>query len=147
MHVLLFGKACMQLSFMHGCENRLENLGVADEEPEFQNVNVGVPTELEYMHAGMLSRAVDVDWTLASDTLPPLPRGFHRRSLLFLRPSIDYSAVTNSSRALSAGTSRTVFGGPGLDAYRLQNGLRHNGLSQNGNGSTIMLEYYNITIL
>ena len=139
MHVLLFGKACMQLSFMHGCENRLENLGVADEEHEFQNVKVGVPTEVEYMHAGMLSRAVDVDWTLATDTMAPLPRGFHRRGLLLLRPSRDYIAVTNSSRALSAGTSRTVFGGPGIDAYRLQNGLRHNDLSQNGHGSTIIL--------
>ena len=139
MHVLLLGKACMQLSLMNGCERRLEKLGVADEEPEFQNVEVGVPTELEYMHAGMLLRAVDVDWTLPTDTLPPLPRGFHRRGLLLLRPSIDYIAVTNSSRALSAGTSRTVFGGSGIDAYRLPNGLRHNDLSQNGHGSTIIL--------
>ena len=97
MHLLLFGKACVQLSLMNGCECRLERLVLADEEPEFQNVEVGVPTELKYMPAGLLLRALDVDWMLPTETLPPLPRGFDRRGLFLLRPSTDYIPLTTAA--------------------------------------------------
>lgn len=100
MHVLLFGKACVRLGLMNGCECRLERLILADDEREFEEMRVGVPTCLEYMPAGLLLRALDVDWTLPSYLLPTLPRRFDRRGLFVLSPSTGYFSITASDKKM-----------------------------------------------
>ena len=54
MHVLLFGKACVRLGLMNGCECRVERIILADDEPEFEEMTAGVPTCLEYLPAGLV---------------------------------------------------------------------------------------------
>ena len=56
MHVLLFGKACVRLGLMNGCECRLERIILADDEREFDETSVGVPTCLEYLPAGLVQQ-------------------------------------------------------------------------------------------
>ena len=98
MRVLLFGKACVELSLMNGCECQVEQIVLADEEAEFADVEVGVPTQLEYMPAGIVLRAVDADWLLPSHLLPPLPASFDRRGVFVLAPAVDYFSMTTTSQ-------------------------------------------------
>ena len=97
MRVLLFGKACVELSLMNGCECVVEEIILADEEPEFEEVAVGKPTQLEYMPAGLVLRAADADWILPSHLLPALPASFDRRGIFILAPATDYFSMTTSS--------------------------------------------------
>eukprot|EP00973_Karenia_brevis_P004574 625691-Karenia_brevis.AAC.1 len=83
---------------MKGCEVRVERLILADTEPEFEDMQVGVPTCLHYIPVAMLLRALDVDWTLPTVCLPSLPRGCDRRGLFLLRPSSDYFTMTTLAR-------------------------------------------------
>ena len=89
-HVLVFGKLCVRLGLMNGCECVVERLILANEEPDFQDFLAGMPTMLEYMPAGIALRAMGADWTLPTYMLPPLPKGYDRRGLFYLTPSTDY---------------------------------------------------------
>ena len=98
MRVLLFGKACVRLGLMNGCECAVEQIILADEEPDFEDVQVGTPTYLTYMPAGLVLRNLDAEWTLPTHTLPPLPRGYDRRGLFVLRPTTEYFSMTATDR-------------------------------------------------
>ena len=90
MSVLLFGKACVQLALMNGCACVVEQIILAEEEPEFKDLSVGVPTQLVFMPAALVLRANDADWILPSALLPPLPNNFDRRGLFLLLPTTEY---------------------------------------------------------
>jgi len=89
MPVLLFGKACVHLALMNGCACVVEQIILAEEEPQFQDLSVGVPTQLVFMPAALVLRANDADWILPSALLPPLPNNFDRRGLFLLFPTTD----------------------------------------------------------
>jgi hypothetical protein len=90
MPVLLFGKACVHLALMNGCACVIEQIILAEEEPEFEDLSVGVPTQLVFMPAALILRAKDADWILPSAFLPPLPNTFDRRGLFSLLPTTEY---------------------------------------------------------
>ena len=90
MPVLLFGKACVHLALMNGCACVVEQIILAEEEPEFEDLSVGVPTQLVFMPAALILRAKDADWILPSALLPPLPNNFDRRGLFLLLPTTEY---------------------------------------------------------
>ena len=53
-----------------------------------------------FHQAGLLLRALDVDWTLPSHLLPSLPRHFDRRGLFVLTPSTGYFSITASDKKM-----------------------------------------------
>jgi len=123
MRVLVFGKLCVRLGLMNGCECIVELLVLADEEPEFDDFTIGAPTQLQYMPAGIALRVTSADWTLPSHMLPALPKAFDRRGLFFITPSTEYFNVLTEAKktlhvrrtqlAIVPATSRIVWNAQG----------------------------------
>jgi hypothetical protein len=99
MRVLLYGKPCVELGLLNGCECEVLHIIPADEEFEIQEVRAGVPIELEYMPEGIVFRSVEVDWVLPSKYLPELPTYVDRHGLFLLRPTEEILSFTLSGKS------------------------------------------------
>ena len=108
MSVLLFGKACVKLGLMNGCECEVVHIILADEEDPLNAIRVGEPTALTYLPAGIVLRVKNADWKLPSSTMPPLPAGFDRRGVFVLHPSSNYFNFVTAKRE-TIGIRRTGF--------------------------------------
>ena len=108
MTVLLFGKACVKLGLMNGCECEVVHLVLADEEESLPPSRIGEPTPLVYLPAGIVLRVPRADWKLPSSALPSLPSSFDRRGLFVLYPSTEYFSFVTSKRE-TISIRRTAF--------------------------------------
>lgn len=103
MRILLPQKLAVAHGLMNGRACIVERNLFHEDEPELHIHGASTSiVNLKFVPHGILARALEANWELPRDALPPLPRGYDRRGLFVIYPKACYFTLKKHHDGLEA---------------------------------------------